>query len=46
VPREDVARVLAELLSSGAGVRRTAELFAGDVPVADAVRALESTPAP
>src|SRR5918993_3532980 len=41
VPREDVARVLAELLSSGAGVRRTAELFAGDVPVADAVRALE-----
>jgi uncharacterized protein YbjT (DUF2867 family) len=46
VPREDVARVLAELLSSGAGVGRTAELFAGDVPVADAVRALESTPAP
>jgi len=46
VPREDVARVLAELLTTGAGVRRTAELFAGDVPVSQAVRNLESTPAP
>jgi nucleoside-diphosphate-sugar epimerase len=46
VPREDVAAVLAELLATGAGVHRTAELFAGDVPVPDAVRALESTPAP
>ena len=46
VPREDVARVLAELLTTGAGVHRTAELFAGEVPVEAAVRALESTPAP
>ena len=46
VPREDVAAVLAELLATGAGVRRTAELFAGEVPIPDAVRALESTPAP
>ena len=46
VAREDVARVLAALLETGAGVRRTTELFAGDVPIDDAVRALESTPAP
>src|SRR5918993_3917416 len=46
VPREDVAAVLAELLVSGAGVHRTAELFTGDLPVPEAVRALESTPAP
>ena len=46
VPREDVAAVLAELLATGAGARVTAELFAGDVPIPDAVRALESTPAP
>ena len=46
VPREDVTHVLAALLATGAGVHRTAELFAGDVPVDDAVRALESTPAP
>jgi uncharacterized protein YbjT (DUF2867 family) len=46
VPREDVARVLAALLATGAGVHRTTELFAGDVPIDDAVRALESTPAP
>jgi nucleoside-diphosphate-sugar epimerase len=45
VPREDVARVLAALLTTSAGIRATAELFAGDVPVEEAVRALESTPA-
>src|SRR5215207_3677989 len=46
VSREDVAAVLAELLATGAGVRMMNELFAGDVPIPDAVRALESTPAP
>ncbi|MCL1869853.1 MAG: SDR family oxidoreductase [Promicromonosporaceae bacterium] len=39
VPREDVAMVLAELVVSGAAVRRTLELTTGQVPVATAVAA-------
>ena len=42
VPREDVASVLAELLGTGAGVHVTAELFTGEVPIAQSVRELES----
>ncbi|MEZ0070609.1 nucleoside-diphosphate-sugar epimerase [Streptacidiphilus sp. MAP12-20] len=40
VSREDVALVLAELLTTGAGVGRTLELIGGATPVAEAVRAL------
>jgi len=40
IPRDDVALVLAELLEQDAAVRVTFELFAGDVPAAEAVRAL------
>ncbi|QAY71365.1 SDR family oxidoreductase [Xylanimonas protaetiae] len=39
VPRADVAMVLAELVVSGAAVRRTLELTSGLVPVATAVAA-------
>lgn len=44
VTREDVARVLAELLETGACVRRTAVLVAGASAIADALRELESSP--
>lgn len=40
VPRADVAAVLAELLLTGAGVRRQVELVSGDVGVAEAVAGL------
>jgi uncharacterized protein YbjT (DUF2867 family) len=40
VPRDDVALVLAEALREPAAVRRVFEVFAGDVPVAQALRAL------
>jgi len=40
VSREDVAAVIAALLPAGAAVRRTLELVEGDIPIADAVRAL------
>jgi uncharacterized protein YbjT (DUF2867 family) len=40
VPRDDVAAVLATVLTEGAAVRRTFELFAGDTPIADALAAL------
>jgi uncharacterized protein YbjT (DUF2867 family) len=40
VPRDDVAAVLAELLAAPHTAGVTAELFSGDVPVAEAVRAL------
>jgi uncharacterized protein YbjT (DUF2867 family) len=40
VPRDDVAAVLAEVLRAPNTVGVTFELLAGDVPVADAVRAL------
>jgi hypothetical protein len=40
VPRDDVAAVLAEVLRAPNTVGSTFELFAGDVPVAEAVRAL------
>ena len=39
VPRDDVAAVLAALLTTGAAARRTLELVAGDTPVAAAVAA-------
>ncbi|ACZ31107.1 NAD-dependent epimerase/dehydratase [Xylanimonas cellulosilytica DSM 15894] len=39
VPRADVATVLAELVVSGAAVRRTLELTTGHVPIATAVAA-------
>jgi nucleoside-diphosphate-sugar epimerase len=39
VPRADVALVLAELVISGAAVRRTLELTTGQVPIATAVAA-------
>lgn len=39
VPRADVAMVLAELVISGAAVRRTLELTTGQVPIATAVAA-------
>ena len=40
IPRDDVALVLFELLVQEAAVRVTFELFTGDVPAAEAVRAL------
>ncbi len=40
IPREDVARTLLALLEHDAGIRSTFELFAGEVPVETAVRAL------
>ena len=40
VPRDDVAAVLAEVLIADNTVGKTFELFAGDTPVAEAVRAL------
>ena len=40
VPREDVATVLLAVLGAEGTVRGTYELFAGDVPVAEAVAAL------
>ncbi len=40
IPREDVARTLLALLERDAGIRSTFELFAGDVPVEEAVRGL------
>jgi uncharacterized protein YbjT (DUF2867 family) len=39
VPRDDVAAVVAELLRTGAGVRRTLELHGGDTPIPEAVAA-------
>jgi uncharacterized protein YbjT (DUF2867 family) len=42
VPRGDVAAVLAEVLEAPSTIGVVAELFAGDVPVAEAVRALRS----
>ena len=42
VPRADVAAVLAELLSTGAGSGQVLEVVSGAVPVADAVAALGS----
>jgi uncharacterized protein YbjT (DUF2867 family) len=43
VTRDDVAAVLAEVLETQNTVGVVAELFAGDVPVADAVRSLRRT---
>ena len=40
VPRADVAAVLVELLTTGAGVRSQFELVSGDTPIAEAVAAL------
>jgi uncharacterized protein YbjT (DUF2867 family) len=40
VPRDDVAAVLAQVLVAPNTIGRTFELFTGDVPVAEAVRAL------
>lgn len=40
VPRDDVAAVLAEALVADNAIGKTFELFAGETPVADAVRAL------
>jgi uncharacterized protein YbjT (DUF2867 family) len=40
VPRDDVAAVLAAVLTEGAAMRRTFELFAGDTPIADALAEL------
>jgi uncharacterized protein YbjT (DUF2867 family) len=40
VSRDDVAATIAELLASGAGVGRTAELLSGPTPIRDAVAAL------
>lgn len=40
VPRDDVAAVIAETLIAGEAVGKVFELFAGDVPVAEAVRTL------
>jgi uncharacterized protein YbjT (DUF2867 family) len=40
VPRDDVAAVLAECLVAEESIGKVFELFSGDVPVADAVRAL------
>jgi len=39
IPRDDVAAVVAELLRTGAGVRRTLELHGGDTPIPEAVAA-------
>ena len=40
VPRDDVAAVLADMLEAPNTIGVTAELFTGDVPIADAVRNL------
>jgi putative NADH-flavin reductase len=40
VPRSDVAAVLAELITTGLGVRRQVDRVAGHVPVAEAVASL------
>ena len=40
VPRADVAAFIAELLSTGAGVRAQVEVVSGPVPVAEAAAAL------
>ncbi len=40
VPREDVAAVLAEVLGAPSATGKTFELFSGETPIADAVRAL------
>ena len=40
VPRDDVAAVLAALLTSRVGVEATFELFAGDTPIPEALAAL------
>jgi uncharacterized protein YbjT (DUF2867 family) len=40
VPRDDVAAVLAGLLTAGAAVHRTFELFSGDTPIPDALSSL------
>jgi uncharacterized protein YbjT (DUF2867 family) len=40
VPRDDVAAVLAQVLVAPNTIGRTFELFSGDIPVAEAVRAL------
>jgi uncharacterized protein YbjT (DUF2867 family) len=40
VPRDDVAAVLAQVLVAPNTIGRTFELFTGDIPVAEAVRAL------
>ena len=44
VPRDDVALVLAETLRAPNTIRLTFELFAGDTPAREAVRALRPTP--
>ncbi len=44
VPRDDVALVLAETLQAPNTIRLTFELFAGDTPAREAVRALRPTP--
>jgi nucleoside-diphosphate-sugar epimerase len=46
VPRDDVALVLAETLQAPNTIRLTFELFAGDTPAREAVRALRPTPDP
>ena len=40
VPRADVAAVLAELITTGAGIREQVDLVTGRVPIAEAVAAL------
>jgi uncharacterized protein YbjT (DUF2867 family) len=40
IPRDDVAAVLAALLDSAAGVRKTFDLVGGDTPISDALEAL------
>ncbi|MGI8458698.1 MAG: SDR family oxidoreductase [Propionibacteriaceae bacterium] len=40
IPRADVAAVVAELLTTGAGIRRQFELISGDQPIAAAVAGL------
>jgi uncharacterized protein YbjT (DUF2867 family) len=42
VPRADVAVVLAELLTTGAGLRKEVDLVSGRVPIAEAVAALKN----
>jgi uncharacterized protein YbjT (DUF2867 family) len=42
VPRDDVAAVLAGVLTAGAAVHRTFELFSGDTPIAEALASLSS----
>ena len=43
VPRDDVAAVIAQVLDAPNTIGVTFEVFAGDVPVADAVRSLGGT---